>query len=389
MVKHSVRKHALLSASGSSRWINCPPSARIEEKIPDKGSSTYAEEGTLAHEFADLSLRIQSHVGPLKERDVWYKEQKKLRKHKLYADDMEDHVAKYVDYVLAEWLAARQKTPDAVLDIEAKTDYSYLVPEGFGTCDGVIIADGVLEIIDFKYGKGVKVDAVNNSQLRLYGLGGLRKYQILYEITSVKMTIVQPRLDHISSETLSVFELIKWANEVAEPSAKQADKGEGNFNPGDWCRWCKAKPTCKALAEHNTNLAKHDFADPRTLSDEELLEAYRQSSLLVDWANSIGAYLLEQALEGKNWEGYKVVEGRSVRKWLNEGQAIKSLVDMGYEKTEVTNTKIKGIGDVEKMVGKGKVDHLLIKPPGKPTLVLESDKRPAMGVEQAKKDFAD
>lgn len=388
MVKHSGRKHALLSASGSSRWINCPPSARMEEEIPDKGSSTYAEEGTLAHEFADLSLRIQSHTGPVKERDLWYKEQKKLRKHKLYADDMEDHVAKYVDYVLGEWLAARQKTPDTVLDIEARSDYSYLVPEGFGTCDGVIISDGCLEIIDFKYGKGVKVDATNNSQLRLYGLGALRKYQILYEITSVKMTIVQPRLDHISSETLSVFELIKWADEVVQPAAKQADKGEGSCNPGDWCRWCKAKPVCKALAQHNIGLAKHDFADPRTLSDEELIQAYEQSALLVDWANSVGAYLLAEALEGKTWEGYKVVEGRSNRKWQDESKALEELQALASLE-EITNTKIKGIGDIEKLVGKGKVDHLLIKPPGKPTLVPDSDKRPAMGVEQAKKDFAD
>ena len=394
MVNHKDRKHALLSASGAARWINCPPSARLEEDIPSTTSS-YAEEGTLAHEFGDLKLRIKSHVGSVaagSQYRKWSDKVKKLRKNKLYTDDMEDHVEVYVEYVLSEYYAAVKDTPDAVLKIEERTDYSYLVPEGFGTSDANIIADGTLEIVDFKYGKGVKVGAKQNSQLRLYALGLLRKFELLYDIHTVKMTIVQPRLDHIESETLPVDELIKWAEETVKPAAEQAYKGEGDCNPGDWCRWCKVKPTCKALANHNLKLAKHDFAEPKTLTDEELITVYKQIQQLQDWAGSVADHVLKEALAGKHWPGYKVVEGKSNRRWADEQKAIKRILDFSdnIELDQVVNTKIKGIGEIEKLVGKEELNKmgLLVKPQGKPTLVLESDKRPALGsAESAKKDF--
>lgn len=389
-VAHSQRKHALLSASGASRWINCPPSARMEEEIPSKdGSSVYAEEGTLAHEFADLELRIKTHTGEIGEGtdyDRWEYQKQKHKTNALYDPEMDDYVKAYTDYVLEQFAVAKKKTVDAVLKIEERTDFSYLVPEGFGTSDANIIADELLEIVDLKYGKGLKVDACKNSQLRLYALGLLRKFDLAYDIAKVKMTIVQPRLDHIDSEILTVEELTQWAEEVVKPSADQAYEGKGDCNPGSWCRWCKVKPVCRALANHITELAKKEFADPKTLRDDELIEVYGQAGLLVDWVNSVGQHLLDGALKGKTWAGYKLVEGRSVRKWQDEGKAIEELSET-YEKDQIVNTKIKGIGEIEKLVGKGGVNHLLIKPPGKPTLVLESDKRKALGVGQAKKDF--
>ncbi len=388
-VAHSKRKHALLSASGAGRWINCPPSARMEEKIPSSGNSSYAEEGTLAHEFADLGLRIQSNTGDVgkgSDYERWKKQVERLKTKPLYDPEMDDYVKVYTNYVLEQFYVAKKKTSDAVLKIEERTDFSYLVPEGFGTSDANVIADELLEIVDLKYGKGVKVYAKENSQLRLYALGLLRKFDLAYDITKVKMTIVQPRLDHIDSEVLTVAELQAWAEKVVKPSADQAYTGEGKCNPGSWCRWCKAKPVCRSLADHNIELAKKEFAEPRTLKDDELIEVYEQTGLLVDWATSVAEYLLDEALRGKAWPGYKLVEGRSNRKWANEPEAIKKLSE-NYEMNQIVNTKIKGIGDIEKLVGKGKVNDLLIKPPGKPTLVPESDKRPAFGIEQAKKDF--
>ncbi len=391
-VQHSQRKHALLSASGAARWINCPPSARMEEEIPSKGNSSYAEEGTLAHEFADLELRIQTYIGKIGKgspKQRLYDQKERLKKKELYDPEMDEFVKVYTDYVLEEFTAARKKTTDAVLKIEERTDYSYLVPEGFGTSDANIIGDGLLEVADLKYGKGVKVDAKDNAQLRLYALGLLRKFELIYDIDRVKMTIVQPRLYHIDSEVLTVEELKKWATDTVKPSADLAYKGEGECDPGTWCRWCKAKPVCRALADHNLELAKQEFADPKTLSIDELLKVYEQSGLLVDWASSVSQHLLKEALDGEKLPGYKLVEGRANRKWADEAKAIKVILDQNdaIEMDQVVNTKIKGIGEIEKLVGKEVVSDLVVKPQGKPTLVPESDKRPAFGIEQAKKDF--
>lgn len=388
-MQHSERKHALLSASGASRWINCTPSARLEEERPDPGSSVFAEEGTLAHEFADLELRIKTHVGDVGPRSKyrkWKTQQERLKKHKLFRNEMLDYVAIYTSYVLEQYMQACKENPGAIIKIEERTDFSYLVPEGFGTSDANIINDGVLEIVDLKYGKGLKVDALGNPQMRLYALGLLRKFDLVYDIHTVKMTIVQPRLDHIDTETLSVGELQKWSVETVKPAALRAYDGLGDQNPGSWCKWCRVKPVCRGLANHNLNLAKMEFADPHTLTDVEVVEVYKQSQLLVDWANSVATYMLDEAVQGKKWDGYKLVEGRSVRKWADEKKAIEELVK-SYKKDEILNTKLKGIGDIEKLAGKGKVNHLLIKPPGKPTLAPESDKRPALGIDQAKKDF--
>lgn len=388
-VNHTSRAHALLSASGASRWLNCTPSARLEEKFKESTQSVYAEEGTLAHEFGQIG--IQAATGQISEK-IHGLEIKKLRKHKLYAADMESEVQKYIDYVLEVFNVVRQSCPDAVLLVEERLDYSHLVEGGFGTGDICIIADGVLYVIDLKYGKGVQVDATENAQLKLYGTGALRKFEMLYDIHTIELVIHQPRLDHVSVFRVSTDDLISWGEDFVKPQAALAYKGAGDQIPGDWCKFCKVKAMCKALANHNIDLAKHDFADPNLLSDSELIEIYKQVPMLVDWANSVHGHVLDTALKGKKWPGFKVVEGKSNRRWTDEDGVSTILFSEGFSMKEIANTKLKGIGDIEKLVGKtkfpGLLGSLVVKPQGAPTLVPEADKRPALGsVEQAKNDF--
>lgn len=387
-INHSARKHALLSASGASRWLNCTPSARLEEKFEDK-RSVYADEGTLAHEFGDIEIR---HKLGLISKKVYNAEIAKLRKHELYSPEIEPEIAKYVEIVLEAYNVAKQKNPDAVILVEQRLDFSHLVEQGFGTGDCVIIADGVLDVIDLKYGKGVKVDADDNPQLKLYGSGALKEYELLYDIRTVRLTIVQPRLDHVSTWEISVEDLIAWGENEVKPKALKAYAGEGEQTPGEWCKFCKAKAVCRGLANENMKLAAFEFQDPHLLSDKEVIEIYGQLPLLQDWANSVSSYMLDEALKGKKWPGYKLVEGRSSRKWLDEAKVIEVL-KKDYNEDEYMVSKLAGISVIEKLVGKAnfgpKFNEFIVKPPGAPTLVPESDKRPAIGVEQAKIDFKD
>lgn len=388
-VKHSARKHAILSASGASRWMNCTPSARIEEKIRET-RSIHADEGTLAHEFANFEL--EKYFGRITEKE-YNRETKKLRKHELYSDEMEGEVAKYVDYVIESFNVANQQKGGATIQIEEQLDFSHIVEQGYGTGDSVIIADGVLEIPDLKYGKGVKVNAEKNSQLMLYGLGALRIFELAYEIQTVRLTIFQPRIDHVDSWDISVEDLYAWAENEVKPKSQLAYEGEGELQVGEWCKFCKAKAMCRAMSEHNLELAKHEFRDPHRLSEEELTDIYSRIDLLVDWANSIGKFMLDEAIAGKNWPGLKIVEGRSNRKWVDELKVSAKLQELGFKKTDYTKETLKGITDIERLVGKAdfapNLNPLVVKPQGAPTLVDESDKRPAMGIEQAKKDFAE
>lgn len=387
-VEHKSRKHAILSASGASRWLNCPPSARLEEAVEDT-TSDYAREGTLAHEFADIGLRYA--IGTLDTKQ-YESLAEALRSEDLYDPEMEDEVDKYVTYVLEEYQMAKKRPSGAIILVEEKVDFSYYVEDGFGTNDASIIADRVLEIVDLKYGKGVKVEAEDNSQLKLYALGALLKYDLCYDIDKVKMTIFQPRLDHISSWEITVEELYHWGEATVRPTAELAYNGEGLQKAGEHCRWCKVKARCGTLASYNTKLAKMEFKDPHLLTDAQLLMVYEQSGLLVDWANAVGDYILKEAVNGKAWPGYKLVEGRSNRKWTNEQEVIKTLKEKGYSDEQIINMKLKGIGDIEKLVGKKEfpdvLGTLVEKPEGKPTLVSEKDKRPALGsAEQAKEEF--
>jgi hypothetical protein len=384
-IDHSARAHALLSASGASRWINCTPSARLEEKFENKNTS-FSEEGTLAHEFAELNLKKQLKLITPKQYSTLVAP---FLANEYYSPEMETEVQKHVDYVIQQFTAAKRVTKDALLLIEEKVDFSHLVEGGFGTCDDNIIADGVLEVIDLKYGKGVIVSAEDNSQLKLYAIGALRATELLYDIHTVRLTIVQPRLDSISSWEMSVDDLYKWGEEVVKVKAEKAYAGEGEQITGDWCRFCKAKAKCRALADESLEVAKHEFADPNLLSDSELLEVFKKSDLISSWLDSVTAHIFQSALEGKKWEGYKLVEGRSVRTWKDE-EAIKERLRLDYDPTDYINEKLAGIGQIEKLVGKTNfttlLGDLIIKPAGKPTLAPESDKRPELA--QAKDDFA-
>ncbi len=390
---HSERKHALLSASHAARWLACPPSARLEEKFKEtcgfQDSSVYAEEGTLAHEFAELSLRLAS--GRISKVD-YESALEVLRGHELYSEEIEEQIEKYSTYVMEAFEHAKTVVPDPVLFIEEKLDFSHIVEEGFGTGDSGIIADGIMEVIDLKYGKGVKVEACENPQLKLYALGALRNYEMLYDIHTVRLTIIQPRIDNIVSWDISVKDLYKWAFEVVKPIAEKAYVGKGIQKAGEHCKFCSVKAMCNTLAQRNIALAKHEFKDPQLLTEKQLIDVYKQIPMLVDWANSVGEFLFNKALAGEKVEGYKLVEAPSRRRWTNEEDVQAKLKEEGYTEEQFNTVKLKGISDIEKLVGKKNFPALMegfvIKPQGNPILVPETDKRPEYkSLEQAKQDF--
>jgi hypothetical protein len=368
--------------------MKCTPSARLEEKFDESATSSFAAEGTLAHEFGDVNLRFKN--GEISEK-VLLAELKKLRKDKHYTDEMESEVDKYVTTVMEAFSIAKARTPDAKLLIEERVDFSHLVEKGFGTGDVCIVADGFLDVIDLKYGKGVKVDADKNPQLMLYGSGALKNFEMLYDIHTVNLVIIQPRLDHLSEWKISTDDLIEWGEKEVKPKAIKAYQGKGLQKAGDHCKWCKVKAMCATLAAKNVKLAQHDFKDPHLLTDEQVLEVYQQQPMLVDWVNAVAKHLLDEALKGKKWPGMKLVEGRSSRKWSDEKKVREALEEELYEESQFVTTKLQGIGAIEKLVGKASfseiLGNLVIKPQGKPTLVLSTDKRPALGIEQAKEDF--
>lgn len=393
---HSERKHALLSASSAARWLACPPSARLEEKFREtcgfQESSVYAEEGTLAHEFAELALRKLS--GRISDVD-YASAIESLRGNELYSEEIEEQIEKYSTYVMEAYEAAKTVVPDPVLFIEERLDFSDIVEEGFGTGDSGIIADGTMEIIDLKYGKGIKVEAYENPQLKLYAIGALHNYEMLYDIHKVKLTIVQPRMDSIVSWEISVKDLYKWAEETVKPIAAKAYKGAGLQKAGDHCKFCLVKAMCGTLSAVSIAVArKNDFKDPHLLTEKQLLDVYKQIPMLVDWANSVGEYLYNKALAGEKVEGYKLVEGQSRRKWTNEEEVQAKLKEEGYPEDSYNVTKLKGISDIEKLVGKKNFpalfEGLVVKPQGNPILVPETDKRPEYrSLDQAKKDFGE
>ena len=391
-INHSKRAHALLSASGASRWLNCTPSAKLEDVYGEKITSPYAAEGTLAHELSELYIRhdvlnsISDEEFNAKFEDIMSNE--------LFSNEMLEMVPVYVDYCTSEYVAARQDNIYATLEIEQKVDLREFIPESFGTADCIIINDKIMEVIDLKYGKGVPVYAQHNKQGMLYALGALRKYDTLYDIEVVKITIVQPRINNISTWEISVDELLDWANDVLKPRAEMAFRGEGELAVGDWCKFCSVKNRCRALYEEQLKLAKYEFQDPELLTDEEISDILTRAPQLVEWVNSITEYAQRRAIENdKIWPGFKLVAGISRRKWADENTVVEAIFSRFPEATEdqVFDTKLRTISDLEKTFGKKRVTEVLsdviIKPQGKPTLVPDSDKRPALGLEDAINDF--
>lgn len=382
--------HARLSASGAHRWMACTPSVKLEEQFPDKGSA-YAAEGTLAHTMAETIIRYNNNEIT---KRAFSTRMNKIRKEELYGKDMEEYISDYAQNVWEIFNEAKASCPDAQLLPEQRLDFSEYVPDGFGTGDIVIIADDMVQVIDLKYGKGVGISAKENPQLRLYGLGAYLEHSMLYDIRRVKMTIIQPRLENISTEELSVEELLEWAEKEVRPKAELAMKGEGEYQTGEHCRFCKAKAVCRARSEYNLELSKLEFRNPDTLEEWEIGEILQRAEELNSYVSDVRDYVFDQALNhGKKYEGWKLVEGRSNRKYLDEGKVRETLIEAGYPDEDITETKVLGITAMEKAIGKkvfGEVlGDLVIKPEGKPVLVSETDKRPEINTaDSAKKDFA-
>lgn len=382
IINHAERKHALLSASSASRWLHCTPSAKMSENIPEE-KSIHADEGTLAHEYAENILRYKlGFIDEVAYNGTW----RELKNHELYTTDLDDEIQPYIDLVLEQVAEARAIDNDALILIEQKVSLEEYIPEGIGTCDFIIIVGNMMWIIDLKFGKGVRVTAVENSQLKLYALGALLEFGILYDIKEVKLIISQPRLDAVSVFDILTDELLQWADDVVLPKAKEAFKGEGEHVIGEWCKFCKAKPLCPAFRNEALKLAELDFAPPDppcpNCEEQNLLEIYMQADGIIDYLTAVKGYILNSALSGKKWEGLKIVESTTNRSIKDEEKAMKILAKAGYDEIMYVNrtVKLKGLGDLAKNIGMKNRDvllgELMVKPQGKPVLVLETDSRP-------------
>lgn len=367
--------HAILSASSSDRWLHCPPSTRLSESYKDKGSD-YAAEGSEAHSLCEYKLRkaLGMEATDPTNQLSWYNE------------EMEDCATGYASFIMELQETAKQTCTDPVVLIEQQVDFSRWVEQGFGTADCIIIADETIRICDYKHGLGILVSAEDNPQLKCYSLGALELFDSIYDIDTVSMTIYQPRRQNISTYEISKEELYRWADEVLKPTAELAFTGNGNFLCGEWCTFCKAKHECRARAETNLLMAQYDFKMPPLLEDTEIEAILSHVDELVAWASDIKEYALQQAVSGKEWTGWKLVEGRSNRKYNNEAAVIQAVTNAGFDPYE---QKLLGITAMQKLLGRARFDELLTtyieKPQGKPTLVPASDKRPAMNT--AKNDF--
>ena len=370
-----MAKHAVLSASSSERWLNCPPSARLCEAYEDKGSD-YAAEGTDAHTLCEYRLKLALGIpaeDPI-ENLSWYNE------------EMEECAAGYAAYVVELLETAKQTCSDPVVMIEQRVNFSHWVQDGFGTADCILIADGVLNIVDYKHGKGVEVSAEGNTQLTLYSLGALEIFDGIYDIDRVCVHIFQPRKSNVVSSMMDKSDLYEWADTELTQKAQLAYEGQGDFSCGEWCRFCKAKAECRERAEAHLALARYEFQSPALLDDEEIADILGKVDALTAWASDVKEYALQQAISGKEWTGWKLVEGRSNRKYTSEAAVATTVEGAGFDPYE---RKVLGVTAMQKLLGKTRFEELLApyieKPQGKPTLVPESDKRPAMNT--AKNDF--
>lgn len=370
------QKHALLSASSAHRWLHCPPSAKLTAGVTEAPSEA-ALQGTAAHALAEHKLRRA------------LKQQSKRPVSKYEDDEMDSYTDDYVAYVLEQYEQAKQVTSGAVIYIEQHLDFSNVVPGGFGTGDCLIVADGTLHVIDLKYGLGVLVEAEWNLQMMLYAIGALALFDALYDIEQVALTVFQPRRENVSTWTISVTELNKWAEQTLKPAAELAAKGEGEFYAGAWCQFCRIASTCRARAKANLELAKFEFAPPAELSPAEVAKVLTQIPELTRWTSDVQDYALSQALSGELYEGFKLVAGRSIRKYTDETAVAEAAKAAGYR--DIYKRSLLTITAMEKLMGKKNfseiLGNLVVKPEGKPTLVPVTDKRPELQVSTAADDF--
>lgn len=383
--------HALLGPSSAHRWLACTPSARLEENIEDQGSE-YAKEGTLAHRLGELRLRERWEGPGDHNRDF-----EEVRADPMYSGAMEEHIDAYVAFVEERMAEAKTRCADPRIFIEQTVKFDEYVPEAFGTADCIILADGLMDVIDFKYGKGVPVSAEDNPQMKLYALGCYLALSWAYEIPLIRMTIFQPRLDSVSTAEISSEDLLAWAEQELKPRAALAWEGKGDFAPGEeTCRWCKVAPICRARANYQLELAKYDFAQPTTLTPEEVAAILLRLPDFTSWATQVTEFAQDAAVnKGITIPGFKLVEGRSNRKYVDEDAIAKTLRKAGYKVADIYKPKaLLGITAMEKLLGKHKMENLIApyitKPPGAPTLVPETDPRAAINTaDQAAADFAD
>ncbi len=370
----AAESHALLGASSAKRWLECTPSARASERFEDR-TSEFAEEGTKAHLLCEFKVRTALNLDPEPLPEGFEPD-----------GEMEECSEQYLAYVLE--LVAKAEEP--IPAVEARVDFSEYVPEGYGTADFVLISGNSINVVDFKYGKGVEVSADKNPQMMLYAIGCLNAYGALYDIENVTMTIFQPRIGNLSTYETTREELEEWARDYVKPRAEMAWRGEGEMRDGPWCRFCRCKATCRRRAESALELAKHEFKDPSLLSDPEIAVVLAKAEEVASWANDVREYALQEALKGKRFDGWKVVEGRSIRKLSDEDAAAKAVIGAGMDPFE---KKLLTLTELTKLLGKKKFDELLgglvVKPRGKPTLVPAEDKRPEMQISSAKDDFKD
>ena len=370
--------HALLSASSSHRWLHCNPSARLEREFADR-ETIAAAEGTAAHALAEhklkrkLKLRSERPVSPFD------------------TDEMEVCTDDYADFVMEQVTKERRRDLDTQVFIEQRLDFSCYVPEGFGTGDCLIVSRGRLHIIDLKYGQGLLVDSEENPQMMLYALAALNQYEEQYKIKKVKLTIFQPRRDNVSTWETTVAKLKKWATKDLVPKAQRAFKGEGEYCPGEWCIFCKAAVKCRARAEDKLRLAQSEFKMPPLLTDAEIESVLAKLPDIKKWADEIQEYALAKALAGKEWTGFKLVEGRSVRKFTDERAVVKAANEAGYH--DIYKQTLISLTEMEKLMGKAEFSKVLgalvTKPQGKPTLVPDTDKRQAITVSNPKNEFSE
>ena len=368
-------QHALLSASSAHRWLHCTGSPLLEKDFPDS-TSVYAQEGTLAHELCELKLKKYTTAMP---KGTYTKARNRIMKHELWQNEMEMTSDAYLEYVIDIILS--YKTAPVVL-IEKRVDFSQYVPEGFGTADCLILAGDTLHVVDYKHGKGVVVDADHNPQMMLYALGAMSELSLLYRFKFVHMTIVQPRVNNISEFTMTAEELTEWGETVVKPKAEAAISGNGTFEAGDWCRFCRAKRQCKTRYESNDSLYPElsERHDPRLITLAELSEYLKRGKDMAAWLEDMKEYALSESLAGADVPGWKAVEGRGSRAFTDTDEAVDTLIKNGIDESVLYERRVLTLAQMENAVGKKAfgelVGDLVVKNPGKPTLVEESDKRP-------------